>query len=141
MLCAEVMKHDLECISPRNTVEDAAIKMRDQNLGFLPVCDEARKVLGKLTDRDIAIRVVADGRLAVVEVDDVMTREVVACSPKDDLRKAEELMATHHKSRLMCVDEAGVLVGIISLSDLAQHDRSAQVMETFREISSREARP
>ena len=65
--------------------------MREDNIGFLPVCDQLGKVLGTLTDRDIAIRVVADGRLPTTMVEDVMTSEVVACSPKDTLEKAEAL--------------------------------------------------
>ncbi|HEY3445141.1 MAG TPA: CBS domain-containing protein [Myxococcales bacterium] len=141
MLCEDVMKREFECISPRNTVEDAAVRMRNQNIGFLPVCDQFRKVLGTLTDRDIAIRVVADGRLPTTWVEDVMTREVVACSPKDELQKAEEIMARMRKSRVMCVDSNGELLGIISLSDIAQHDEGIQAMETFRKISAREARP
>ena len=141
MLCEDVMKRRFECISRHNTVEDAAIKMREDNIGFLPVCDRQGRVLGTLTDRDIAIRVVADGRLPITLVEDVMTSEVVACSPKDTLEKAEALMARKQKSRVMCIDDAGVLVGIISLSDIAQHEEGARALTTFREVSAREARP
>ncbi len=141
MLCEEVMKREFECVSPHNTVEDAAAKMRDLNIGFLPVCDPFGKVLGALTDRDLAIRIIAEGRLATSLVEDVMTREAVACSPKDSLEVAEELMARHRKSRIMCVDAGGALVGIISLSDVAAHDEGARAMSTLREVASREARP
>jgi CBS domain-containing protein len=134
------MKQDLECISPRDTVEDAAQRMRDENIGFLPVCDESRKVLGTLTDRDVAIRVVAARKPASTMVEDVMTREVIACEPKDDIRDAEQAMAEHHKSRIMCLDEQGRLVGIISLSDIVRHEGARRATSTLIEVSAREAR-
>lgn len=140
MRCEEIMKRDLECVSPRDTVEDAARKMRDENLGFLPVCDQSKKVLGTLTDRDIAIRLVAEKRSGDTLVEDVMTEEVVACRPKDDVLEAQRAMAEKHKSRIMCLDDAGRLVGVISLSDLAQHLRGAETSETLRQVSEREIR-
>jgi len=140
MRCQEIMKTDVECVSPRDSVEDAAIRMRDENIGFLPVCDQSRKVLGTLTDRDIAIRLVAAKKPATTLVEDVMTHEVVACRPKDDIRDAERAMAQNHKSRILCVEDGGRLVGVISLSDIARHDRRGRAAETLREISEREAR-
>ncbi len=139
MLCEELMKRDFECVSPRDTVEDAARKMRDENVGFLPVCDQSKKVVGTLTDRDIAIRFVAGKKPVASFVEDVMTREVVGCNPKDDLREAEQLMAKHHKSRIMCLDGGGRLQGVISLSDIAQREQ-ANAWQTLRQISEREAR-
>lgn len=141
MLCKEIMKHDIQCVSPEDTVEVAAQKMRDWNVGFLPVCDPSKKVLGTLTDRDIAIRLVAESRPPSTRVQDVMTHEIVACKPADDIRRAEQLMGKHRKSRIMCVDDDGVLVGVISLSDIAQSENGAQAMRTMRQITEREARP
>ena len=140
MKCEEIMKRDVECVSPRDTVEEAAVRMRDENIGFLPVCDESTKVLGTLTDRDIAIRLVAARKPASTSVEDVMTHEVVACRPEDDIRDAERVMAKNHKSRILCVDEGGRLVGVISLSDIAQHERGRRASDTLREVSEREAR-
>jgi CBS domain-containing protein len=140
MRCEEIMKRDLECVSPRDTVEDAASRMRDENIGFLPVCDQSKKVLGTLTDRDIAVRLVAGKKSGSTLVEDIMTREVIACRPQDDLRKAETLMAENHKSRIMCIDADGSLVGVISLSDLAQHERGARASETLQQVSEREAK-
>ncbi len=140
MRCEEIMKREVECVSPRDTVEDAAILMRDENVGFLPVCDESKKVLGTITDRDIAIRLVATKKRGNTLVEDIMTREVVACRPGDDVREAERLMAKEHKSRIMCVDERENLIGVISLSDLAQHERGKRASETLRQVSEREAR-
>jgi CBS domain-containing protein len=135
------MKQDLECVSPRDTVDEAAQRMRDENIGFLPVCDDSRKVLGTLTDRDIAIRVVAARKPASTKVEEVMTREVIACRPRDDMRDAERAMAEHHKSRIMCCDDQGVLVGVISLSDIVRHEGARRAASTLIEVSAREARP
>ncbi|HEX9240908.1 MAG TPA: CBS domain-containing protein [Anaeromyxobacter sp.] len=140
MRCEEIMKTDVECVSPRDTVEDAAVRMRDQNIGFLPICDQSKKVLGALTDRDIAIRLVAAMKPGSTLIEDIMTREVVACRPKDDIRDAEKAMAKNHKSRILCVDDSDRLVGIISLSDIAQHERGSRASDTLREVSEREVR-
>ena len=140
MRCEEIMKKDVECVSPQDTVQAAAKRMRDENIGFLPVCDQSKKVQGTITDRDLAIRVLADGRQATTPVKDVMTREVVAVRPDEDLRKAEELMSKNHKSRIMCVDQGGKLVGVISLSDIAQREDPGRAAQTLRNVSEREAR-
>ena len=140
MRCEEIMKRDVECVSPRDTVEDAAARMRDENIGFLPVCDQSKKVLGTLTDRDIVIRLVAAKKPASTFVEEILTREVIACRPEDTVRDAEKAMAKNHKSRIMCVDDGGRLVGVISLSDIAQHDRAGRAADTLRGVSEREAK-
>ena len=139
MLCEEIMKRDIECLSAEDTAQTAARKMREANVGFLPICDKANKVLGTLTDRDIAIRMVADAKPATTVVSDLMTRDIVSCRPKDDIRKAEQLMGNKQKSRILCTDESGKLVGIISLSDIAQRDTGG-VAQTMRAVTEREAR-
>jgi CBS domain-containing protein len=140
MRCEELMKRNVECISPTDTAQTAARKMRDGNVGFLPVCDASGKVLGTLTDRDIAIRLVADGAAANKQVADVMTREVISCRPEDDIQRAEEIMGRHHKSRIMCLDQNGRPIGVISLSDIAQRDNATNVARTMRDVTEREVR-
>jgi len=139
MLCRELMKTEIEAVSPGDTVLDAARRMRDQNIGFLPVCDGAMRVVGTLTDRDIAVRLVAEDMPATAAVEQVMSPNVVACRPGDDLHAAEQLMAERHVSRVMCVDDDGVLVGVLSLSDIAQRDDAESVADTLRRVSEREA--
>ena len=140
MRCGELMKRDIECVKADDTIQSAARKMRDRDVGFLPVCDDGWKVLGTITDRDIAIRAAAENRAAdATPVTDVMTREVVACRPGDDLKKAEELMASRRKSRIMVLDDKDVLVGMISLSDVALHDQK-NAARTVHAVSEREAR-
>jgi CBS domain-containing protein len=140
MRCEEIMKRDVECVTPQSTVQMAAKRMRDQEIGFLPVCDSSKHVLGTVTDRDLAIRVLADGRAATTPVGDVLTQEVIACGPQDDLKKAEDLMGRKQKSRIMCVDSDGRLVGVISLSDIAQKEKAGKASQTLRQITQREAR-
>lgn len=140
MKCSEIMKKELECVPPSEPVEAAAARMRDGNLGFLPVCGPSKEVLGTITDRDITVRVVAAGKPASVPVEQVMTREIVACAPGDDLRQAERAMTEHHKSRVLCCDAGGHLVGVISLSDIAQVEGARRAVDTLRGISEREAR-
>lgn len=139
MLCNELMKRELETLKPRDDVRAAARKMRDANVGFLPVVDEHRKVHGVLTDRDIALRCVAEDVSPDTRVSDLMTHQVVACRANEDIRKAEELMARHQKSRVLCLDDDGRLVGVISLSDIAQVEEADRVRVTVRQVTSREA--
>jgi CBS domain-containing protein len=138
MRLEEIMKHDVETLRPRDTVELAARKMRDENIGFLPVIDGDGKVLGVITDRDLAIRVVAGGRPSSTPVMEVMSRDVVCVDPDEDVERAHELLGQRKVSRLLACDEEGRLVGIISLSDLAQHDERSSA-ETLRQVSEREA--
>ena len=139
MRCEEIMKRELACVFPEDTVQTAASLLRARKVGFLPVCNGELGVLGTLTDRDIAIRVVAEGKSATTLVEEVMSNDCVSCRPEDDLQIAERLMADHQVSRIMCTDGDERLVGVISLSDIAQHEMSGRASETLRQVSSREA--
>ena len=139
MLCETLMKTSVECVTPDESVVSAARLMRDGNLGFLPVCEEySGRVLGAVTDRDIALRLVAERRPLWTRVEDVMTRDVIACSPDDDLDAAHDLMAENQVSRIMCIDDDDQLVGVISLSDVAQMD-GTHAVRTLEQVSAREA--
>lgn len=140
MRCEEAMKHEVACVVPSDTVQTAAQKMRDANVGFLPVLDESSHVLGVLTDRDIAIRLVAaDECASETPVEAIMTRELVACRVGDDLTTCERIMGENKVSRVCCIDDAGKLVGVISLSDVATLDRGGRAAETLEQVASREA--
>ena len=139
MKCKDIMKTDVECLSPTDSVHSAAECMRSENVGFLPVCSDGR-VIGTVTDRDLAIRVLATHRDGLTQLGDVMTREVVKCRPDDNLRTAEELMAQYRVSRIVCVGDDDKLEGIISLSDIAQRERPRRAMKTWQRVTEREAR-
>lgn len=142
MRCDEIMKRNVECLSETDDCQTAAKRMRDANIGFMPVCDEQKKPVGTVTDRDLALRVCADDRQSSkMRIRDVMTREVVSCKATDDLSQAEQLMGRNHKSRIMLTDRTGLLVGVISLSDIAEHDRKdGRAAELMRAVSQRELR-
>ena len=120
MQCRDIMKSDVKCASPGTTVTEAAACMRDEQIGFLPVCDASGSVVGTLTDRDITVRVVADNHSPSEPVEHFMTRDVVVCLSVDDLSAARDLMIELQVSRIICVNEEGRLEGIISLSDIDQ---------------------
>jgi CBS domain-containing protein len=137
MRCQDVMKRPVELCHDYETVQTAARKMADANIGFMPICDRNERLIGTLTDRDIAVRLAAEDRTASeTRIADVMTREIVSCSASDDLSEAERQMAAHRKSRIIVVAD-GAPIGVISLADLAGVDGkgAAQILRT---IASRE---
>lgn len=141
MLCEEIMRHPVRRISAEDVAGTAARIMRDENIGFLPVTDASGRFIGTLTDRDLALRVVAANASSDILVSEIMTRETVRCSPSDDILTAEQLMARKAKSRIVCTDEDGRIVGIISMTDLAHSDDSWRVARTLKRISERGLRP
>jgi len=140
MRCEDIMKRDVVCVSPDETVAIVARRMRDEGVGFVPVCDEDRSVLGTITDRDLVVRLLAENRPVSTRVYEVMTRDVVACSQTDKIRDASRKMADHQKSRILCLGERNELVGVISLSDLAQADDRVAA-RTLQKVTAREANP
>ena len=139
MRCSDIMKTDVACVTSTTTVEAASRTMRDKNVGFLPVCDDSKHVLGTITDRDIVVRVMADGKPGSTTIDAAMTKEGVCCRPGDEVYAAEKLMAEHQKSRMLVCDDGGVLVGVISLSDIAHHERTKTSGRVLSDVTAREA--
>jgi CBS domain-containing protein len=136
MRCSQIMKSSPHCLGITSAALEAARVMRDENVGFLPVCDASGKVVGTVTDRDLAVRVLAEQLPVTTEIGEVMTEDVVCCQAADDVEKAQELMAKNQKSRIVCLDEQGRLAGVISLSDLAKNGDASR---TLRQIAAREA--
>jgi CBS domain-containing protein len=134
------MKKNVECIKQNESVQAAAKRMRDRNIGFVPICDDTNKVVGTLTDRDITLRIIADGRGANTSVKDIMTSDVVTCQASDDINKVMELMGKRQKSRILCTDKDGHPIGVISLSDVVSKIDGNAVLQTMRQVTSREAR-
>jgi CBS domain-containing protein len=119
MLLRDVMTRNVECIPPQMKLNEAAQKMKSLDVGALPVCENGR-VLGMLTDRDIAIRAVADGcdptRTSAREM---MTQGVIYCYEDDDVRDAVNTMEEKQIRRLVVFDRSDSPCGIISLGDIA----------------------
>ncbi len=119
MQVRNVMSMGAECVRPSNTLQEAAQRMKNLNVGALPVCDKDRLV-GLVTDRDLAVRVVAEARdPRKTTVQDVMTAQVLYCFEDEDVQEAAYLMSVHQVRRLVVLDQDNRLVGIVSLGDLA----------------------
>ncbi len=142
MRCEEVMKQRVRFVREHDTAQAAARRMREADIGFLPVCDSQGKVTGAVSDRDLAVRVCAENLPSgSTQVGKVMTREVVSCLPTDTLSHAEMLMREHHKSRVMVIDEEGGLRGVLSLSDIVQYEKPSRAAKALLGVTSRKYRP
>lgn len=123
MKIKDVMTRTVETVRPDTTVQEAAAKMKSLNVGPMPVVDGDR-VGGIVTDRDIVVRAVADGRdPRTTAVRDVMTAEVVSCNEDDDVKDAARTMKERQVRRLLVTDRDQRLKGIVSLGDLAVDTR------------------
>lgn len=133
MRVSDIMNPEIVCVSPEETVSLAARLLSRHNVGSLPVCGGDGKLRGIVTDRDIVLRCVAtDQDPETTPVSEIMSRSVITVSPKDDIRRASELMGVGQVRRLP-VTEDGKLVGIVSLGDMAQ--TSVCDMEAARALS------
>ncbi len=140
MRCDEIMHSPVSTLGEMDTAVDAARRLRDDNIGFLAVCDRDGRVVGALTDRDLTTRVLAEGAPPETLLSVIMTREIVCCAPDDDVVEAERLMASKKKSRILCVNEAGQPVGVISVTDLLVHEDGWRVARTMKKIARRMTR-
>ena len=139
MKTQDLMKEDLLWISPLETVATAAELMAFHNVGVLPVCDADGRAQGVITDRDIALRVVGENRLGTeTKVGDIMTSPARSVPPDSPIGVASELMAELRVERLLVLDNAGYLKGILSLADLISGASKHRAVETARRIHARE---
>lgn len=121
MLVKDVM-HRAVCIDPQESVATAARKLRDENVSCLPVCRGA-KAIGMLTDRDITIRAVAQGRAPhEMTVREAMSVEAISCAPDDTVEQAACLMRRASVRRLVVLDRQACVVGVVSAADIGASD-------------------
>ena len=122
-------------IDTDKSVAYAAKMMRDEDVGIAPIV-EGDRLVGVLTDRDIAVRVVAEGRDAEqTKVTEVASRDVVTLDPQQDLDEALRLMARHQVRRLPVVEEDGRLVGVVAQADVAKEADERRTGEVVEQIS------
>jgi CBS domain-containing protein len=136
MTCEEVMTKSPRCCLSTDTATRVAKIMKIEDVGAVPVCGtrENRRLVGIVTDRDLAIQVVAEGRdPATTRVQDIMSREPVTCHVDEDLEEAIQRMESSQIRRIPVVDREGMLVGIISQADIAirshSPEKTAEVVE------------
>jgi CBS domain-containing protein len=141
MLCKDVMLTLVFQCMRDTSAEACAQVMRDEHLGFLPVIDANGALIGVVTDRDLAVRVMAARKPGTTPVGEIMSSgPFLVCQPDDDLRSLERRMAEAKKSRAVVCNALGAVVGIISLSDIAQSERSAsRTGQLLREVTHRES--
>jgi CBS domain-containing protein len=137
MKVQDVMIRDVVTIDPSSTLVDAAKRMREANVGMLPVVRDG-EVRGVITDRDVVVRAIAqDADLRMIHVGDCATAEPVCAHPSWNVDRARETMARGQIGRLPVVDE-GRLVGVVTLSSLALRSQDDdQTLETARAVSRR----
>jgi CBS domain-containing protein len=122
-------------IDADKSVAYAAKMMRDEDVGLAPIV-EGDRLVGTLTDRDIAVRVVAEGRdPEATTAREVASTDVVTVDPDQDLDEALRLMAQHQIRRLPVVEEDGRLVGIVAQADVARHGDDKQTGQVVEQIS------
>jgi CBS domain-containing protein len=114
----DVMSHDVQVISPEATLQEAAVRMREHGFGMLPVGENDR-MIGAVTDRDIAMRAVAEGKGVDTLVREVMSEDVIWCYEDDTLETGADMMSRCQVRRLPVVNREKRLVGIVSLGDFA----------------------
>lgn len=133
MKVQDVMSGDVACLSHGDSLQAAAAKMAEINVGSLPVIDGG-KLVGVVTDRDIVTRCIATGAGADATVDAAMTRDVVTVSPETSIEDASQLMSDRQIRRIYVVDGDAV-TGVVSLGDLALEAPSSEPGDALREIS------
>ncbi|MFD2371954.1 CBS domain-containing protein [Brevibacillus sp. GCM10020057] len=136
----EIMTKDIATVTLKDNVYEVACKMRDWNVGVIPVVDEKNDVIGIITDRDIVIRGLAEKHEGSTATEVVMTRDIVLGRPDMTVDEAAKIMAQHQIRRLPVV-ENGKLVGIVALADMAirqvHHDEASDALQRISEPTSR----
>jgi CBS domain-containing protein len=137
--CSDVMTTNPVYCLPGDPVTRVAQLMKSTDIGSVPIVDDeqSKRLVGIVTDRDLAVKMVAEGRDArTSRADEVMSRGVVTCRAEDDLEKALDAMSGNQLRRLPVVDDNGRIVGIIAQADVATRvNRSEATAAMVKEIS------
>lgn len=140
MTVKDAVSRRLVAITPRTTLRGAALKMKKEQVGILPVL-KGRRPIGILTDRDIVVRGLAEGKdPRHTRVREIMTPHAVGCQDTQDIEKACNLMEEYQVRRLVVVDRKGEIVGLLSLDDVARKTRRGKLSGiVLHEISTKRA--
>ena len=130
MKVKDMMHKGAEFVAPNATLQQVALKMRDYDVGAIPVC-EAGKPIGIVTDRDVTIRALANGKdVSKLTAKDVMSKKVISCRDTEAAEDAIRIMEKNRVRRLPVLDQAQKLVGMVSLGDISHalsQDRTGEV--------------
>ena len=142
--CNEVMTKDPVCCLPNDLVAKAAKLMKSENIGSIPVIEneQTKQLVGIVTDRDLTLKIVAEGRDAKsTKVEAVMTHKVVTCRAEDDLQKALDAMSEYQLRRIPVVDSDNKIMGIIVQADVATRvNQPEKTAAMVKEISQSNAK-
>lgn len=130
----EAMTSSPTTVEPGTTAQEAARLMKSKDVGSLPVVDGDRLV-GMITDRDLALRLVGEGKGADTPIGELASKDVVTIDPQQDVGEAARLMAEHQLRRLPVCEEDGKLVGILAQADVAQIGHDELTGEVVQKIS------
>jgi CBS domain-containing protein len=134
MKVREIMTSNVDCLSPEASLREIAEEMKSLDVGFIPVCENDRLV-GTVTDRDIVIRAVAEGRdISNTQARDVMTREIVYTFEDEDVKNVAEKMREKDVRRILILDRSKRLVGVVSIGDIAKVEEKVSG-KTLRDIT------
>lgn len=134
--CSDIMTRDVRTATPDMALRDVAQMMRDGDMGSVPVVEDDRLV-GIVTDRDIVVRCIAEGRSSNTPISQAMTTEIFAVKPDDFVFEAVRLMGDKQVRRIPVIDKDRRLAGIISMADVAlETEDELEIAETLEEISS-----
>jgi len=131
----DTMTSDPTTVEPGTTAQEAARLLKSEDVGSLPVVEDGRLV-GMITDRDLALRLVAEGRGGDTPVGELASKRLVTIDPQQELAEAARVMAQHQLRRLPVCEEDGKLVGILAQADLAQLGHDELTGEVVQKISS-----
>ena len=137
MLVQEIMTTQPVCCVPEDTIQHAASLMREHGIGALPVVESQnhKRLLGIVTDRDLCVRLIADGAGASTPVSRAMSPNPVTCKASDTLAACEGMMQMRAVRRLPVVNDAGICIGIVAQADIAMHDTAKNLQQTLKAIS------
>ena len=130
----EAMTANPTTVEPGTTAAEAARTMKSEDVGSLPIVEDGRLV-GVVTDRDLAIRILAEGKDADTPIGEIASRDVVTVDPQQSLEEAARLMAEHQVRRLPVTEEDGKLVGILAQADVAQAGHDSLTGDVVQQIS------
>ena len=130
----EAMTPNPTTVEAGTTATEAARAMKTEDVGSLPIV-EGDRLIGVVTDRDLAIRILAEGRGGETTVGEIASKDVVTIDPQQSLEEAGRLMAEHQIRRLPVTEEDGKLVGILAQADVAQSGHDALTGEVVQKIS------
>ena len=143
MKISDIMTPNPRALPQTDPIINAARIMRDLNVGFVPILDENNKLCGVVTDRDVVVRAITENLdLATTSIGDISSTDLHVVSPNADFNEAADIMEKFQVRRLPVVDDSGMLVGIVSLGDIAvrskELEKAGEILEEVSEPSKPE---